>query len=197
MDSFSSRPCVASIAIIDQMVAELLVADAIGLAKWNEEVVGSWYGSQYQTLNAFLARANDFLRDSIGSVRLLACVQTQSCVAFLRMHKLAAHIMFEYLDISKRKEISSSNAAGAVQHSSSLWHGFQLFVSNTHRMSSLTRAHEPARSGLPIVRQGLECLARLPAHIWEMLGPVETIKDLVHAQTGHSQSRTSAQGRMI
>jgi len=77
MDSFSSRPCVASIAIIDQMVAELLVADAIGLAKWNQEVVGSWYGSQYQTLNAFLARANDFLRDSIGSVRLLACVQTQ------------------------------------------------------------------------------------------------------------------------
>jgi len=196
MDEFSTRPCVASIAIIDNMVAKLLIDDDVRLDKWND-VVGGWYRSRVKLPSAFLARANEFLRDDIGSVRLLACVQTQSCVAFLRMPKLAAHIMFEYIDVSKRKEISSSNAASAVPCSSSPWHGFQLFVSNTHRMSSLTRQHEPARSGLPIVRQGLECLARLPAQIWEMLGPVKTIKDLLHVQTGHSQSRTSAQGRMI
>jgi len=193
--SFPSRLCVASVAIIDHMVAELLVADDVGLAKWNEEVVGSWYGSQHQTLNAFLARANDFLRDSIGSVRLLACVQTQSCVAFLRMPKVAAHIFFEYLHVGKQKELSRT--AGARQCSSSLWHGFQLFVSNTHRMSSLTRQHEPSQIALPIVRQGLECLAHLPAHIWDILGPVETIRDLLLVQTGPSRSRASDRGRIF
>ena len=194
MKTFSTRPCVASIAIIDQMVAALLVADEARLAKWNEIVVADWYDSPFQVPGIFLARANSFLRDDVGSVQLLACVQTQSCVAFLRMPRLAAHIFFEYLNVSKRKAASS---AGAAESSTSLWHGFRLFVSNTRSMSSLTPAHVPARSALPTVRQGLECLARLPSQTWETICPVTTIKDLYHVTTSHSRSRDSAQGRII
>jgi len=197
MDEFSTRPCVASVAIIDHMVTKLIVNDDVRLDKWNDDVVGGWYRSRVKPLSAFLARANEFLRDDVGSVQLLACVQTQSCVAFLRMSKVAAHIFFEYLDVRKRKELSSPRAAGAVQCSSSLWHGFQLFISNTHRMSSLTRQHEPAQIALPIIRQGLECLAHLPAHIWDILGPVESIRDLFPVQTGPSRSRASAAGRIL
>jgi len=194
MKTFSTRPCVASIAIIDQMVAALLVADEARLAKWNQIVVADWYTSPFQVPGVFLERANNFLRDDVGSVQLLACVQTQSCVAFLRMPRLAAHIFFEYLNISKRKVVSS---AGAAESSTSLWHGFRLFVSNTRSMSSLTPADVPARSALPTVRQGLECLARLPSQTWETICPVTTIKDLYHVTTSHSRSTDSAQGRII
>jgi len=197
MNTFSTRPCVASIAIIDQMVAVLLVADEARLAKWNQIVVSDWYDSSYQVPGVFLARANNFLRDDVGSVQLLACVQTQSCVAFLRMPRLAAHIFFEYLDVSKRKSASSAGAAGAAESSTSLWHGFRLFVSNTRSMSSLTRADVPARSALRTVRHGLECLARLPSQTWETIVAVKTIKDPEHVKTGHSRSRVSANGKMI
>jgi len=194
MDEFSTRPCVASVAIIDHIVTQLIVNDDVRLDKWNDDVVGGWYRSRVKPLSAFLARANEFLRDDVGSVQLLACVQTQSCVAFLRMPRLAAHIFFEYLNVSKRKAASS---AGAAESSTSLWHGFRLFVSNTRSMSSLTPAHVPARSALPTVRQGLECLARLPSQTWETIVPVKTIKHLEEAKTGHSRSRISANGKMI
>jgi len=121
MNAFSTRLCVASITIINQMVAALLVADEARLAKWSQIVVADWYHSPFQTLGVSLARANNFLRDDLGSVQLLACVQTQSCVAFLRMPRLAAHILFEYLDVSKRKASSSARAASAAENRTLLW----------------------------------------------------------------------------
>jgi len=190
MGNFSTRPCVASIAIIDQMVTTLLVADEARLAEWNKIVIDGWYASDSQTPSVFLNRANRFLYDVVGSVQLLACIQTQSCVAFLRMPRLAAHIFFAYLDLSKRKNISAARA-GVAQTSSPLWHGFRLFVSNTHCTSSLTRADVLARSALPTVRHGLECLARLPAQTWETICPFTTIKDL---KTGQFRSADSSQG---
>jgi len=198
IDKFSSRPYVASIAIIDHMVSDLLVDDVDRLETWKVNVVSGWYCSLGATPGVFLERANNYLRQVVGSVKLLECVQTKSCVVFLRMPKLAAHIIFEYLDVGQWKDVSTSKIAGAAEYSSSpVWHGFRLFMSSTHRMSSLTRADVPAQSALPTVRHGLECLARLPARIWELLGPVKTIKDLLYSQTGHSRSRVSAHGKFL
>jgi len=199
MDEFPTRPCVASIAIIDYMVAELLMDDDGKLDQWNDNVVGGWYRSRVKPSGDFFAGANDFLRDNVGTMQLLRCVQTQSCVVFLRMPKLAAHFFFEYLDISKQQDASAARPSGTADHTSSLWQGFCLFVSNTHRMFSLTPAYLPSQSALPTVRHGMECLAHLPAQTWEMLGPLKTIKDLLHAQTGlcQSHSRASTQGRLL
>jgi len=77
INEFSTRPCVASIAIIDHMVVKLLVVDDVLLDKWNDHVVGGWYRSRVSPPSAFLARANEFIRDYVGSVQLLARVQTQ------------------------------------------------------------------------------------------------------------------------
>ena len=196
MDKFSSRQCVANIAIIDHMVSDLLEDHDVRLDTWKDNVVGRWYESRSATPGAFFTRANEFLRDEVGSIQLLACISTQSCVVFMRMSKLAAHVFFDYLDVGKRKHATTSRITGAVECSSSpVWHGFRLFISSTHRMSSLTRADVPARSALPTVRHGLECLVRLPAQIWELLGPIKTIKDILHAQTGHSRFKASTQGR--
>jgi len=77
INEFSTRPCVASIAIIDHMVVKLLVVDDVLLDTWNDHVVDGWYRSRVSPPSAFLARANEFIRDNVGSVQLLARVQTQ------------------------------------------------------------------------------------------------------------------------
>ena len=97
-------------------------------------------------------------------------VTTQSYVAFMRMTSLASLLLFEYLEARKLEDASALGAAGG---SSSLLHGFRMFVrSSAHlpgskRVFSLTPADVPARRSLLTVLEGLMCLSRLSASAWE------------------------------
>jgi len=74
--------------------------------------------------------------------------------------------------MSARKPESAAAAAG---DSTSLLHGFRLFVSSSGRVFSLDNvADMPAPSAKPVVIQGLRCLAHLGADDWQTLGPVQT-----------------------
>ena len=130
MKDFQAKPCVASIAIIDHTVQDLLGNNLSGLMVWQEDVVKSWYDSPDDTVSDFLMRANDFLRDSIdGAALLLASFKIQSYVAFMRMPRLAACLLFGYLETCRFKVESSSSvgAAGGQDGRETLSHGFCTF----------------------------------------------------------------------
>jgi hypothetical protein len=63
-----------------------------------------------------------------------------------------------------------------------------MFISSSNRIFSLTVLDVPARSVMPMVRQGLKCLARLPAEAWEMMGPVCTDKDFLSGEAATSMA---------
>ena len=104
-------------------------------------------------------------------------VKTQSYVAFMRLTSLASLLLFEYLGVRKAAQDAAPGAAGG---SSSLLHGFGLFVSSSRRrrVFTLTPADEPAPRAMPTVVQGLRCLSRLSSSQWDMVGPARAARDL-------------------
>jgi len=179
MKEFEQRPCVTSIAIIDHMVKNLLKNDTIRLKDWQDNVVKSWYTSD-ETVKDFLVRSNDFLRVSIGDANLLLeGFEIQSYIAFMQMPRLAACLLFGYLETFKLESSSSVGAAGGRGGCDTLLHGFCTFASSAGQLFNLSGADMPARSALTTVTQGLRCLSRLRASEWETLGPVMTARQLV------------------
>ena len=55
-----------------------------------------------------------------------------------------------------------------------------MFISSSNRIFSLTVQDVPARVVMPMVREGLKRLARLPAEAWEMMGPISTARDYLY-----------------
>jgi len=188
METFQGKPCVASIAIIDHMVQDLLRNKPSSLKFWQENVVRSWYTTSDETVSDFLMRANDFLRLSIDSATLLLeGFEIQSYVAFMRMPRLAACLLFGYLETCKFEFASSTGAAGGRGGRDALSHGFCTFVSSAGQVFSLTDADMPAQSALPTIVEGLRCLAHLPASDWTTLGPVKTARQLVAEEDAQPQ----------
>ena len=112
-------------------------------------------------------------------------VKTQSYVAFLRMSKLASLLLFEYLEVRKLEDTSREGPAGSERF---LFQGFSMFISSSNRIFSLTVQDVPARRVMPMVREGLKCLARLPGEAWEMMGPVCTAKDFLYGVAAKSMA---------
>jgi len=131
METFQGKPCVASIAIIDHMVKDLLRHNPSSLKFWQENVVRSLYSTLSETASDFLIRANDFLRLSFdGATLLLEGFEIQSYVAFMRMPRLPAYLLFGYLETCKFGCASSADAAGGRGGRGTLSHGFCTFVSS-------------------------------------------------------------------
>ena len=171
---------VASIAIIDHMVLDLLKNTPDDLMRWQKDVVKSWYSTSDETAHGFLVRANEFLGVSVGGAHLLlAGFKIQSYVAFMQMSRLAACLLFGYLETCKFEFAPSASAAGGGGGDGKLLHGFCTFVSSTGQVFSLTDADMPAQSALTTIVQGLQCLAHLQASEWETLGHVKTTRELL------------------
>jgi Leucine-rich repeat (LRR) protein len=172
-----NKPFAAAIFVTDMMVQQSLKGHAESGLAWQQDVVKSWFtnGEEASTL---VLRANKFLREHVvnGTSVVTQVVETQSYIAFMRMTKLASLLLFEYLDTRKLEDTAASGAKGG---SSSLFHGFQMFVSSSKRIFSLTPVDVPALGARPTVLKGLRCLARLSAQAWEHLGPMKTARDYV------------------
>jgi len=182
MDTFQGKPCVASIAIIDHMVQDLPRNNSSSLKFWQENVVRFWYTTSDETASDFLMRANEFLRLSLdGASLLLEGFEIQSYVAFMRMPRLSACLLFGYLETCKFECASSGGAAGGRGGRDTLLHGFCTFVSSAGQVFNLTDADMPARSALPTIIEGLRCLAHLLTSDWKTLGPVKTARQLVRS----------------
>jgi len=112
-ETFQGKPCVASIAIIDHMVKDLLRHNPSSLKFWQENVVRSWYSTSDDTCSDFFRRANNFLILQVGFAALLLKGFTiQSYVAFMRMSRLAACLLFGYLETCKFESSCLISAAG-------------------------------------------------------------------------------------
>jgi len=134
--TFQEKSCVASIAIIDHVVQDLLRNAPTSLKFWQEDVIQSCYSTSDEPVSDFLERAKDFLRDSVNSAMLLLeGFEIQRYVIFMRMPRLAACLLFGYLESCKF-------------NCTSLPHGFCTFDSSAGQVISLTDAVMPARNGL-------------------------------------------------
>jgi hypothetical protein len=176
--SKGSKEFSAAIYATHLMVRHHLKGHAESIGIWESEVVKGWFENDEDD-SAFLRRANKFLRvhvveDGIQVVNHV--VKTQSYVAFLRMSRLASLMLFEYLEVRKLEDNSSQGPAGSERLP---FQGFSMFISSSNRIFSLTVQDVPARRVMPLVRQGLKCLARLPAEAWDLMGPVSTAKDFL------------------
>jgi Leucine-rich repeat (LRR) protein len=175
-----SKPFAAAIFVTDMMVRHSLGGHPESVLLWQQAVVKSWFASGEEA-SAFLFRANVFFREHVvnGTSVVTQVVETQSYVAFMRMTKLSSLLLFEYLDARKLEDTAVSGAKGG---SSSLLHGFRMFVSSSRRVFSLTPADVPSLGARPTVLQGLRCLARLSAQAWELLGPMKTAREYVEEE---------------
>ena len=138
---------------------------------------GGWFRSSETSSDQFLLRANRFLREHVELSMYIVqdVVKTQSYVAFMRLTSLASLLLFEYLGARKAAQDAAPGAAGG---SSSLLHGFGLFVSSSRRVLTLTKADEPAPRAMPTVVRGLGCLSRLSPAEWDLMGPARAARDL-------------------
>jgi len=150
--------------------------------KWVDVVVNGWL-SDDEPASEFLSRANTFLRQyGIDTMNVFeSVVKTQSYVAFMQMPSLTASLPFGYLESCKLAHVSSGSAVG----SRTFLHGFSSFVSSAGRVFRMNNADMPARSAVPTIVEGLRCLAHLRDHNCEMLGPVMTVRALLHADSLH------------
>jgi len=183
METFRAKPCIASIAIIDHMVQDLLKNNP-DLKFRQDNVVRSWYTTSDDALSNLLRRANRFLNLQVEFVDLLLKGFTiQSYVAFMRMSRLAACLLFGYLETCKFESSCLIGAAGGQGGRDTLSHGFCTFVSSAGQ----TDADMPAQSALPTIVEGLQCLTHLPASDWTTLGPVKTARQLVADEDAQPQ----------
>ena len=173
--NFPTRPYVTSIAILDCMAQRLMHKDAAQVERWRFHVIREWYISESESHRDVLQRANDFLRSSVDGISvLLAGVETQSYVCFMRMTVLVEAILWGFLE-ARRLELASPS--GVVRESRAALHGFTSFVSSQGHLFRLTRADAPG--GGAIVAEGLRCMARLGAAEWEAMGSVQTVREMV------------------
>jgi hypothetical protein len=82
-------------------------------------------------------------------------VKTQSYVAFLKMRRLTAYILFGYLEDRKLKSESVTDAAGGT---CTLISGFNLFVSSEGHIFNHTNADMQTKSVSLAIVKGLQCL---------------------------------------
>jgi len=166
-----------AIFVTDMMVQQSLKGHAESGLAWQQDVVKSWF-TNGEEASDFILRANTFLREHFanGCSVVTQVVQTQSYVALMRMTKLASLVLFEYLDVRKLQESSTPSAAGSIYL---LLHGFLMFVSSSKHVFTLTEADAPAACAMPTVLRGLQCLSRLSAFAWEMLGPEQKAREML------------------
>jgi serine/threonine protein kinase len=164
--NFSSRPCVASIAVVDHMVQHLLRKDArihkdtSKLLCWQKRAE-NWYISDIETPNDFFDFANDFLFTCVdGASLILEGVSTSSYVAFMEMSRLSAFLLFGFLE--NRKVMLASNTRNTGTDSDEVLQGFRSFVSSAGHVFSATEADMPARGSIPLIIQGLRCMTAGP-----------------------------------
>jgi len=175
-----SKEFAAAIFVTDNMVRHALSRHPESERIWERYIVKGWFENS-ESASAFLLRANNFLRtEFVNGISIVqTVVKTQSYVAFMRMPKLVSLLLFEHLEVCK---LENASTAGAARGSNALSHGFCMFVSSSHRVFSLQDADAPACHAQPIVMQGLQCLARLPAPAFEMMGPVRTLRESLKFQ---------------
>jgi hypothetical protein len=163
-----SKPFATAIFITDSMVQHHLKGHAASLGLWQTDIVNGWF-ENHEDAAVLLVRVNKFLRSVQDGIQVVeSVVKTQSYVAFLRMSALASALLFAYLHVRQLQDTWSTTMP---------LHGFCMFVSSSKHIFSLDQ-DVATRGVMPTVGQGLQCLARLPAEAWEMMGPLRTAKDL-------------------
>jgi hypothetical protein len=177
-----------AIYVTDLMVQHHLKGHVASLGLWERDVVKGWFEQEnVQEVSVFFLRANKFLREHVvdGIQVVENVVKTQSYVTFLRMTKLVSLLLCEYLEVRKLEYNSIQGPAGSERL---LFKGFSMFISSSNRIFRLTVLDVPVWTVLPMVRQGLECLAKLPSEAWEMMGPVSTGKDFLSGVEAKSRA---------
>ena len=181
-DDFESRRCdkkyARCIFIIDKMLHEHLSRKESSKQKWISDVVQNWFDNDVSASD-FLLKANTFLRDpqhSVDGMHIFeSVVDTTSYAAFMQMPKLAASLLFGYLEVCKLQFLSSTNISG---DSCDLLYGFCSFVSSVGHVFGFD-GEMPTRSALPTIIQGLSCIAQISDSERYMLGSVKTASEFV------------------
>eukprot|EP00961_Rhodomonas_salina_P159490 2147783-Rhodomonas_salina.1 len=177
-DAFSQLGCTksgaAGVFVTDRMVQHLLRGHPTSCEEWKVSVVRGWFGNEEQP-SAFLLRANAFLRQHLidGTQVLEAVVKTRSFVSFIFATRLASLLLFAYLEA--RKLSAATDAAAGATVKEPVFGGFSAFVSSDKLVFRTSEARHPCRVALPLVCQGLRCLAQVPPRLREMLGPTQAM----------------------
>jgi len=177
-----NKEYVAAIFGTDMLVRRHLKGHAESVKMWVQNVVDCWFENSENAFE-FITRANRFLKEHfLDGIRAGNHVVTiQSYVAFLWMSKLASLLIFEHVEVRKFENVSGTgDAVPRADASHNLLHGFISFISSVRRVFGLHNAGMPARSAVPTIVQGLQCLAHLQDPKGEMLGPFKTARELVH-----------------
>jgi hypothetical protein len=115
-------------------------------------------------------------------------VKTQSYVAFLKMHRLTAYILFGYFEARK---LESEAVAGAAGGTSTLLWGFNLFVSSEGHIFNRTNADMHTKSASLAIVKGLQCLVHHLDPGFLILGPFKTAVEFLQR---HSRPVASGAG---
>ena len=132
-----------------------------------------------------LQRANDVMQDSILSTQVPvgAAADTGSYGMLTLMSSLDSLLVFSHLELRKQGWLwpqappsasMGAAASGAAGSRSVCPHGFVLLISSSGRTFSLTAGDAPPGAVIPVVVQGLRCLARLASRTWSELGGLTT-----------------------
>lgn len=171
-----SKPHAASVFITDKIIQLNLKEHEESAQKWKRDVTQGWFENAEEEASAFLKTADTFLREHVvNGVRIIESpIRTNSYVAFMVMSRLASMILFEYSQVRKSayfEALQNPNPAlklyGVHGELSKLFQEFQLFVSSTRRVFSLTLSILPVLDFMPIIFQGLECPSRTPDPNWK------------------------------
>ena len=182
------RKGLAAVAVIDFVVKGCLAADQDKVDEWERRVIAGWYESE-ESSSAVLQRANEFMQDSILSIRVPvgAAVDTGSYGMLLLMSPLSSLLFFTHLQLRKQgwlrpraspyASVAAATAAAAGSRSACP-HGFVLAISSSGRSFSLAASDAPPSAVKLVVVQGLRCLALLASSTWSILGGVPTAGEL-------------------
>jgi hypothetical protein len=182
---------VGAITVVDCVVQQhLRYAE---LHEWKTELVHDWYVSCSDAPEAFLLRANTFLRRvSIDGIRvLLKAFKTGSYAVYMKMSSMASLLVFERLEFTKhgcmlnmqggKADAASATSAGGNKCGRSPLHGFRLCVSSSGRVFKLSDDDMPAPGVIRMTVLGQRCLVHLEAEEWETIGPMLSARECVQA----------------
>jgi hypothetical protein len=185
LSGFKSCKCqkdkAAGIFFTDRVVQHALRGNEESKERWKNEVVKDWFENTADEASDFLVRGNRFLREDLkdsfkGMSIFERVVETQSDVVFIKMSRLAASLLFGFLEARKlgfieARKLDFASAAGAAGGGRTLLHGFTSFVSSEGHAFSLNPTGVPA---LHVIVEGLQGMVHLAHNCWEMMGPVKT-----------------------
>eukprot|EP00960_Hanusia_phi_P073953 768123-Hanusia_phi.AAC.1 len=157
--------------VTSDLVRASLPSDGCYRERWDKRVMRDWHVNS-EGVSEILQRMNKFLWSEIEAIQITtdaigADSSDEGSVFYLRMHKIACLILFEYLSTYLMETLNMTSGSRSVSSIISEFEGFSLFASSSGKVFSLQRT---SRHRLHEIKRNLRVLACLPDRLLLFLG---------------------------